>query len=344
VLLDHCYLAGLAAHVPPALPTARAAELGWYDMPAQAADGGWTGVAMAGTVAAPDLAVAAARVALARSGHGADDVDLVLHCSVYHQGPDGWSAPHYIQNAVLGGQAPAIELRQGCNGLFGALELAAAYLSTGKRAALITAADNFGAPLVDRFSYGWRGGRESILGDAGSALVLSRRGGFARVRAVASMSLPELEELYRGSEPLFPPDCTVGRKLDLSARIAHLGSGALASAAMKLARARREFARGFLDEAGVAPSDIARVTHVFAGDRRYVEQVLRPIGIDPERGVLGYSRGVGHLGASDHAAALDHLLGTRAVGPGDLVLMIGNAVGVSISCGLVEILHLPDGE
>jgi 3-oxoacyl-[acyl-carrier-protein] synthase-3 len=55
--------------------------------------------------------------------------------------------------------------------------------------------------------------------------------------------------------------------------------------------------------------------------------------------VLEFGRGLGHLGASDPIAALDHLVATSAVGPGDRVLLMANGVGISLSCAVIEILR-----
>jgi 3-oxoacyl-[acyl-carrier-protein] synthase III len=66
--------------------------------------------------------------------------------------------------------------------------------------------------------------------------------------------------------------------------------------------------------------------------------VLGPLGIDPARGMLDFGRRVGHLGVNDHIAALDHLLATREVVAGDRILMLGNGVGIGLSCAVLEIL------
>jgi 3-oxoacyl-[acyl-carrier-protein] synthase-3 len=337
------YLAGLGAYVPPPVSARRAVERGEYDAD-EYARGGWTGAAVAGGISAPELAVRAARVALARSGLAPGDIDVVLHAGSYHQGPDGWSPAHYVQHHTVGGAAPAIGIQQSCNGMLAALELALCYLGAvpGRSAALVTGADNFGAPLINRWRYGsgLASGRASILGDAGTAVVLSRRGGFARLLSIASASIPELEELYRGDEPLFPPACTTGTELKLGQRMARHAEtrpGVLVHAQRRLVETRTALARQALDEAGVTAAQITRATHVFAGHDGYVRQVLRPIGIPPERGLLEYGRAHGHLGVNDQVAGLTHLVDTGAVGPGDHVLMLSNGAGTGLACAVVRI-------
>lgn len=322
------YIAGVGAHVPDPTPLF--------------GHGGWTGVAVAGEVPAPALAVRAARAALADADPA--EVDILLHAAFLHQGPDGWQAAQYIQRETIGGTAPALELRQACNGVLGAIDLARDYLARpGRTAALITGSDNFGTPLVDRLRYleGADTDRDSVLGDAGCALLLSRRGGIAEVRGVASASLPDFEPVYRGDAPLFPPSCTVGKPMRMGARIAEHTArhpGFLAAAKQTLRDTRTALARQAMTEAGVTPANITRVTHVFTGTEHYLNTLLDPLGIDPGKGLLDYGRSVGHLGVCDHVAGLRHLLDTEAIGPGDHVLMLGNGVGISLACVVLRML------
>ena len=106
-----------------------------------------------------------------------------------------------------------------------------------------------------------------------------------------------------------------------------------------LIRGRTRLAEKALTEAGIGAADVTRATHVFSGNAGYVHDVLTAIGIDPSQGVLEFGRRVGHLGANDPIAALDHLVTTGAVGPGDHVLMMANGIGISLACAVVEILR-----
>lgn len=339
--LDDVFVAGVGVYLPEPMSAEDAVAQGLYD-PVEAAGSGWLGAAVAGDVPAPDMAVHAARQALARSGHDAADIALLLHAGVMQQGPDGWPSHSYVQQRVIGGDAPAVELKQGCNGGLGGLELASCFLTaTGRTAALVSCSDNFGPPHFDRWRYasGASLNRASIAGDAGSAVVLSRRAGFARLRSVSSMSVPRLEEMYRSGMPMFPP----GTKADVGSRLAHYRSvdpDAFAAAKDALARARTEVCKRAMDDAGVDPSRITRVTHVFSGSAGYIEAVLGPLGITPDRGMLDLGRQVGHLGCSDHFVAMDHLLTTGQAGPGDHLLMISNG-GTSLTGAVVEIVEPP---
>jgi 3-oxoacyl-[acyl-carrier-protein] synthase-3 len=344
--IDRLFLAGIGTALPPSIPAGEAVARNLYDRDAWLRDG-WTGAADAGDTPAPDLAVAAAQRALAQSGLEPAEIVLVLHACCLHQGPDLWPAAHYVQRHTIGGSALTMEIRQNCTGMLGAMELASAYLAASDQsAALITGADNFGNPLINRWRYvaGGPTGRGSVLGDAGSAVLLSRRRGFARLLAIGSTSLPDLEELHRGDHSLFPPECTQGSVIDLGARFAEFATrhpDDFMAAGRRLQQARTALATQVLAEARVKPADIVRATHVFSGGYQYVRSVLEPIGVDPARGMTEFGRGVGHLGVNDHIVALDHLLNGAEIGAGDHILMIGNAPGIAISCAVLEILEVP---
>ncbi|CAL9647614.1 hypothetical protein SUDANB146_06503 (plasmid) [Streptomyces sp. enrichment culture] len=158
------HIAGTGAYLPPSMPAERAVELGLYDRQAWQASG-WTGAAVAGDMPAPEMAVLAARRALACSGHRTDEIDALFHAYGFHQGAVIWPPQHYVQQRTIGGQAPAFAVYQACNGMLGAMELAVGYLQSVERTAvLITGADNFGVPTIDRWSYASASVEDAIVG------------------------------------------------------------------------------------------------------------------------------------------------------------------------------------
>jgi 3-oxoacyl-[acyl-carrier-protein] synthase III len=353
---ESLYLTGLAAWVPEPFSAAEAVARGWYDPGAHRADG-WLGAAVAGDEAPVEMGLRAATAAMRRGGSVASDIDIVLYADSMQPGPHGWYPQHYIERRVVGRGVPAIGLRQGCSGVLNGLDLAACYLAAvpTRRGALVVGAENFSADPVagpdpaGRWRYGITNGRTnrgSILGDAATAVVLSTRPGFAQLLAIGSTSLSDLEEMYRGDEPLFPP-ATDGRPVRLGERVAQYARREPEAARTALARlqeARTGLARQTLAESGMAAADITRVLHIFAGTDVYIRSILGPLGIDPARGVLDFGRRVGHLGVNDQIAAFDHLLRTRQLRAGDHVLMMGNAIGASLSCAVVAILDDPAWE
>lgn len=334
------YIGAIGTYLPETVSVGEASDQGLY--PAEDIElHQLAGVAVAGTTPAPEMARLAAVEALERWGEPVDEVDLFLYASTWHQGPDGWLPHSYLQRHVVGGQAPAAEIRLGCNGMLGSMELAAGYLdaAAGRTAALIVASDNYGTPLMNR----WRLGPGFIPGDAASALILTTEPGFARVTSVCTANIPEAEELHRGDEPLFPPGVTLGRSLDFASRF-RSASAAGAAVQSGLDRARGELV-GLVDravkEAGIATEDLARVAYINYS-REIVEQAcMLPLGLPMERSTWDFGRTVGHCGASDQVLALHDQLRTGALKPGEHMLLLGTAPGINLACAVVEILQTP---
>jgi 3-oxoacyl-[acyl-carrier-protein] synthase-3/clorobiocin biosynthesis protein CloN2 len=333
------YLTATGTCVPSRTPIERALAQG-YDLatgPEQLES-----VAVAGPVPAPEMALRAAQTAVKRAGQTPEELDLLLYASTWHQGPDGWLPHSYLQRHLVGGGVQAVEIRQGCNGVFMAFELAASYLAAvpEREAALIVAADNYGTPLLNR----WNMGTGYVPGDAGSALVLSKRRGFAELVSVCSTTIAEGEELHRGGEPLFPPSITLGRSLDFTLRFQRYHAGP-AKGASALARMPEEIvgiARRCLAEAGITADDVAKVAFINYSSHEVVEQrCMAPLGLEMSKSTWDFGRTVGHCGASDHVLSLDHLVTTGALAPGDHVLMLGVAPGVVLSAAVIKILEQP---
>lgn len=295
-----------------------------------------TGAAVAGDLPAVEMALRASRQALARSGRPADSFGLLFYVEVYHCGPDGWCPQAYLQRHLLSGSALAVGVRQGCNGVFGAMELAAGHLPGlgGERAAMIVAADNLDSPLLDR----WTALKGYCMGDGATALVLSTVPGFARLRSVTSTTVPELEELHRGKEPLHPSSLATGRHTDFQERNDFfVNSGNFTNdLILKLIGTGREVVSRALDEAGIGLDQVTRVAP-FNAPWSNLEVYLTPLGLTPEMTTWEYGRSVGHS-ASDHLLAFEHLLTTGELRPGDHLLMFGVGPGVNLAAAVIEIV------
>jgi 3-oxoacyl-[acyl-carrier-protein] synthase III len=338
--LDRIFLNGIGTHRPEAFPAAKAVELGLYDE-ADFVENGLTGVCIAGEMSAPEMAVVAARQCLARSGLLATDIDVLLYATVFAQGPEVWSPAAYVQREVVNTDAPAIGIGQGCNGMLAALELAACYLTASQErtTALLAAADNCTSPQLDR----WRSSPGFLPADAASALLVGTRPGFARLASVGSVTIPELEPLHRGDEPLFPAGGATGRMIDLRRRGEYFRTHGmlLAEVAETVAKVQGELIERLLAEAEITLVDLSRVVYVNAA--RYLTEhwFTKPLGVPLSKSAFDFGRNVGHAGASDQTLSLEHLVATGQVGPGDHVLLAGLAPGMSIAAAVIEILERP---
>lgn len=336
------HLTGIGTSPTAFLDVDEAVANGWYDA-SEHARSELVSVTVAGATPAPDLAVHAARAALAACRRPADEIGALFHTNVHPQGPDGWSAPHYINRNTINQPVTSVEIRNGCVGFLTSLELATCYLvaSPERPAILLTCADNFGTPAVDR----WRASRLFVLADGGGAVVLARRPGFARLLAIGSASDPELEVRHRGGERLFPPGLTAGAMLNFHERTEFVRQRQVEGAMPMLA----DFAAVLVDtvqrtlaDAGVTIDEVARVVHDGFNRWAICDIFLDPLGIEEKRGVWEYTRRVGHAGPLDQIRGLEYLWRSGEVGTGDKVLMFSDAPGMEAACALLEITQTPD--
>ncbi|UQU67677.1 ketoacyl-ACP synthase III family protein [Couchioplanes caeruleus] len=333
------YLTSIGAYLPPVFSTERAVAEGLVK-PDWVADGQLTGVRVAGDEPAPEMAVRAVRQLFDRGGDDPAAVDLIIYASVWHQGPDGWGPQSYVQRAI-GGDALAVELRHGCTGGFSAMQLASGYLRGNPEhtSALIVGAENFGTAMIDRWS---TTGQGMLVGDGASAVLLSKNRGFAKLLWADSIAVPELEEMHRSGEPLFPPGATTGRQLDFSDRNRlFLQSGGMEKMRPLLAKAHHELYLSWTGATGLSIDDVTYFGYMNTSLDVIEKRLLPLIGLPPERTTWELGRDVGHLGISDQLVALDRLLADGSLKPGDHYLMNGLGPGMTVAGALVEILDVP---
>ena len=335
------YVAGIGTAQTGRVATSEAVERGWWD--AQERDrSGLLSVSVAGTTPAPDLAIEAALTALAQSGHAPEQISGVFHTNVHPQGPDGWSAQHYINRHTVNQPVTSVEIHNGCVGFFSALQLATCYLTAtpGRTAALLTAADNFGTPAVNR----WQASRLFVLADGGGAIVLSRQHGFARILATSAASDPELEERHRAGEKLFPPGLTNGRMLNFEERTERFRQEQAAGSAPGLGdfgSLLLDTAEQTLKEAGVSMGDITKVIHDgFHHDALRII-FLDALNVTEEQGIWEFTRRVGHGGPLDGIRGLEYVWKNGEVGLGDKILLLSGAPGMEAACAVLEIISTP---
>ena len=63
-----------------------------------------------------------------------------------------------------------------------------------------------------------------------------------------------------------------------------------------------------------------------------------PFEIDPGRTTWDWSRTIGHLGAADQFAGLDHLRRSGKLAVGDLVVLMSVGAGYSWGCAVLDVL------
>lgn len=333
------FVAGSASRLPPAMSVEQAIAAGLCDE-TQATAMKVTAVTVSAGESGPEMAADAARIALDRARVGPAEIDLVLHASIYYQGQELWAPASYVQRAAVGNHCPAMEIGQVSNGGMAAMELATAYLQAdpARTAALLTSGDRFCPPGFDR----WRSDLGTVYADGGTALVLSRRQGFARLRSLATVSRPELEGMHRGTVPFGPVPFSHRERVDLDACkdefLEEVGKSFMLS---HVVSGQREAIKQALADAELELADIDWFVLPHLGYRRLAAGYFTKFGIDPQRSTWPWSRAVGHLGAGDQFAGFDHLVTTGAAGSGSKCLLVGVGAGFSWSCAVVEVLETP---
>ena len=187
---------------------------------------------------------------------------------------------------------------------------------------------------------------------AAAAMVVTTEPGFAQVLSAHSTSISEAEELHRCGEPMFPPTVTIGRGFDPTARFEAFHKQLRGAPNWDLAalfqQKPEECVRQTLSEAGIELKDVARVVITHCSKDEAEAQFMGVLRLPLSSSTWEYGSTVGHLGAADHLVSLDHLLSSGQVGPGDYLLLIGLAPGVTYSCAVIKILATPpwlsDGE
>ncbi|WBB81895.1 ketoacyl-ACP synthase III family protein [Micromonospora sp. WMMD882] len=339
--LKDVHIASIGVHLGRSVDLAEAVAAGRYDEAEYTANGLVRAVVAEDEFPA-DMAVTAVRQAMDRCPVDPADIRLMLHASLFFQGQDMWTPASYIQRYTIGGAAPSIEVDQKSSGGTAALGLAVSYLSNcdPDSAVLITTADRFGEPGWDRF----RSESGTVMGDGATATVLTRRPGFARVLSTVLTADPTLEEMYRGDG--FKTAAHSGDKpMDLRRRKKAFMRGRmleLEQISLRIASGVGDCMRTALEEADTKLDDVSRVVLPNIGLTVRWWSVLKEMGVERDRTSWDWGRTIGHLGAGDQFAGLEHLVRQGQVRPGDRVVLAASGHGFNWGAAVVEILDTPD--
>jgi len=106
----------------------------------------------------------------------------------------------------------------------------------------------------------------------------------------------------------------------------------------RVERGQDEVIEEALAEAGIKLSEVDRFVLPVFGRRRLDLGLFRRLGIRPEESTWPWARCIGHLGAGDQIAGLDHLVDSGQVKAGQLCLLLGTGAGFSWSGAVVELV------
>jgi 3-oxoacyl-[acyl-carrier-protein] synthase-3 len=330
------FVAATATAIPPLVSVAEAERTGLTDDLHSGL--GYETIAVSDGIAGADFAVRAGRAALTRSGLPAAEYDLLIHSSLWFQGLDMWGTASYVANETVGAGAISFDLQSRSAGGMAALRTACAYLRSGlASSALLTTGDNFAAPAFDR----WNSQMYTLFGDGGSALALSTHDGFAKVVSVAAFADNSLEGFGRGTEPFRSTPCTEVPIPVLRRLHQHMQTPQAAGGWERLEAGMIKTRDQVLADAGLTVSDIDHAVLPFIHRGGGQSENYDLLGFAEEQTVWNFGATVGHFGAGDQFAGLDHLVTTGALIPGQRVLMFGVGVGFNFVAAVLEILRPP---
>ncbi|MEU6172914.1 ketoacyl-ACP synthase III family protein [Streptantibioticus parmotrematis] len=337
---DDIHVAAVGTWLPEPVSAADAVREGKYTAERYETFG-YQSVLQAEDVAPPDMAVYAAESALKRSGVAPEEFSLLIHGSLWFQGLDIYPTASYVAARTVGRSVAALDVQQRCNVGVSGVELAAAHLKSGLRggsAVMLTTADRWAAPGVNR----WELHDISTYGDGGTAVVVSSQGGFARLLSTATVADNSLEGLARGDQPFLSASPAAAEGIDLTRRShEYMEAGDEKEIVLRIARVMLQAKKQALADAGIETADLARVVTPNTGRRKGDHQVHHLIGVTEEQTTWDYGRTTGHIGAGDWAAGLAHLIDTRAVEPGDKVMLFGGGAGYTCTVAVLEINEVP---
>lgn len=339
---DDIYVSAVAASLGRREDTATAVADGRYHAEEREASG-YLGVRVCDDGPAVELAVSAANLALKRSGPASEDVELVVHASLGYQGLDHFAPAPYVQRRTVGGRASALEVRQASNGGLAALDMSAAYLAarSAPSAVLVTTGDRFAQPMFDRY----RTANGLLLGDGGTAAVLTRTPGVARLCSSAFVGVTDHEGLQTGTDPWIDAPVANRWPLDIQARVrAYFAAGGADPQVVVRSfwQAENDTMATALADADLDAGDIAWWVFPNMGLTLAGWASRADFGVDLSRTTWQWGRRQGHLGAGDQIAALAYLLESRQLRAGDRILCHGAGNGFTLASMVFEILEEPD--
>lgn len=246
------------------------------------------------------LATEAAQVAISRAGLAADQIDLVI---VATSSPDYTmpSTASLVQQQLGASRAMAFDVASACAGFVTASDIAARYLQTGARNAVVIGAD-IGSRLV---SFEDRG-TCIFFGDGAGAVVMGASGA-GRILASRLFSAGD-------ATPLSVP---VGGAM-------HMDGRAIWNFAT---RVLPETVRDLCREAGIAVSDI-KLLVPHQANRNILEASANELGLPLDRVAINLQR-YGNTLAASIPLALDEALDQGRAQAGDVVCLVGFGAGLA---------------
>ena len=330
--IDDKYISGIGVFLPERASVTDAIESGAVDED-RARSTGITSVCVSKDLYPPEMAVRAGRDALRMAGEHDkhSNVHTLLHAYIDYQGAPYWdAAPHVALNTV-GPSVPAYDIRQASNGGMAAIELGRQLLDSKPGSVMVTTGDRFRS---DRFSR-WNAAQDVVLGDGGTALVLSSEGGFAKIVSIATCADNTLESEMRGAAFKLRNELHVDYA-ELSEEYQKSGVS-LREHVQRMGMAVRTALQTALGDAKMEVGDVAYTAPIVSTLPRMREFMQHLMHVDEDRSTWEFGRTTGHLGAGDNIAGFHWLVTSGLLKVGDRALLMGTGAGFTATCAIIEL-------
>ena len=270
--------------------------------------------------ACSDMAIQAARSAMARAGVGPEDIELLIVATV--TGDMQFPATANIVQEKLGIQgAVAFDLAAACTGFVCGMGTAAQFIATGQcETALV-----IGAEALSRFT-DWEDRSTCVLfGDAAGAAVMTPCGpgqGLLGFRLISDGTGAELLKITAGGSRK-PLDAEALRNHE------HLICMNGHEIFRQAVRGMADVALSAIERAGIKPEDIHCVVPHQA-NIRIIEALMKRLELPMERAIVNIDR-YGNTSSASIPIALFEALEAGRIREGDVVLLVGFGAGLTLA-------------
>ncbi|WP_199423657.1 3-oxoacyl-ACP synthase III family protein [Actinotalea solisilvae] len=281
---------------------------------------------------ASDLAVAAAEKLLAAQGLRTDDVDLLLFASASQDMVEPATA--HIVAQKLGLRCPVMDVKNACNSVLNAFEVAEALIGTGRYATVLVASGEAPSRAVrwdvpDRATY-LRSAAGYTMSDGGAAVLVRAASPDAGPAPAGILASAFAAESGHWSIGTLPGGGTTHPR-DLDRTYFDIDGGRLREAFLALGPAT---VLDVLGRAGLTWDDVALVA-VHQVAVTYLRDVHEALGLPPEKTLLTVADH-GNLASVTLPLQLVRAQEQGRLEPGDVVVLVGLAGGISIGAMAVR--------
>lgn len=287
-------------------------------------------------LSAAEMAVEAVKELPKNSESSGPIQETLIHASTYHQGQDLSPLASIIQGQARTGSGQSFEIKQMSNGGLCAMHLASCINAAHpdlEQSFVLSASERYTLPGIDR----WKTDPGTPYGDGAAAILLSSRPGSIRVANVVLSADSSLYGLHQ-SNPVHTtaPFVNGGYVEFLSSKNLFMETNSLSSVISRVSAGQTAVITEALQETNLSIEEIDHFVIPHFGKRR-IESIYTPLGIAIEKTQFDWSKNIGHLGAADQFAGLDHLINSGKLEAGQKVMLLSVGAGYTWGSSVLEI-------